>query len=205
MSLISIAALLITMFVLSIAPGPSDFAVVARSMTAGFRQAGVMVAGIVAADFVFIVAAIYSMSEVAESMSGVFTAVKYACGAYLIWLGIGTLRARSDAANVRPEEAQRAGYSSFLGGFLITLGDPKAIVFYMGLFPAYVDLAKITLVETAIIMLIATAVICGVKLTYAWLADRAKQMFESQRFRRGMNIAAGVVLLATGMWLIVKG
>ncbi|MEX0726098.1 MAG: LysE family translocator [Planctomycetaceae bacterium] len=184
-------ALFTTMLILAIAPEPSDFAVVARAIAAGFRQAALMVAGIVVADFLFIVLAVYSLSEVAESMSGLFTLVKYVCGAYLIWLGVSALRSRPDVAGVTETNSKGAGYSSFLGGFLITLGDPKAIVFYMGFFPAYVDLTNITPVDTAIIMLIATVVICGDKLTYAYLANRAKVMFETPGFRRKMDVAAG--------------
>ncbi|MDX1432689.1 MAG: LysE family translocator [Gammaproteobacteria bacterium] len=199
----SIAALFATMLVISVAPGPSDFAVVARSVAAGFAQALFMIAGIVVADFLFIVLAVYSLSEVAEWMGGMFVWVKYVCGAYLIWLGIGSMRAAPQGAAPAAGSAYASARSSFLGGLLITLGDPKAILFYMGLFPAFVDLADLALSDTVVIMIIATAVICGVKGTYAWLADRAKRLFEQDGVRRKLDIAAGCVLAGTGVFLLL--
>lgn len=200
----SIAALFATMFVLSVAPGPSDFAVVARSIASGFAQSLFMIAGIVVADFLFILLAVYSLSEVAESLGNLFVWVKYVCGAYLMWLGVGTMRASPPSA-AAPRVRQYSGYSSFLGGLLITLGDPKAILFYMGLFPAFVDLAKVSVADTVTIMVIATVIITGVKGTYAYLAGRAKLFFENARVRKRLDIAAGCVLAGTGAYLLLSG
>ncbi|WP_437938126.1 LysE family transporter [Sorangium sp. So ce341] len=63
-------ALLGTMLVLAIVPGPSDIAVVARSVASGFTSALFMIVGIVAADLVFIVLAVYSLTAIAELMGG---------------------------------------------------------------------------------------------------------------------------------------
>ncbi len=203
MTVSSIAALFGTLFILAVAPGPSDFAVVARSIASGFKQSLFMVGGIVAADFLFILLAIYGLAEVAESMDRLFVFVKYACGAYLIWLGVSLLRLRAVASV--PETRKVSGYSSFLGGLLITLGDPKAILFYMGLFPAFVDLSTVSVADTVIIMLVVTLVVGGVKALYAYLADRAKLLFENARIRRKLDIAAGVVLISTGLFLLISG
>ncbi|MDX1512130.1 MAG: LysE family translocator [Gammaproteobacteria bacterium] len=199
----TIAALFGTMLILSAAPGPSDFAVVARSISAGFIQAIIMVSGIVVADFLFIALAVLSLAEVAESMGNLFLLVKYACGIYLVWLGVGSIRRRPKTEEV-PEMGEASGYSSFLGGFMITLGDPKAIFFYLGLFPAFVDLPNITVADTILIMIIATVVIGGVKITYAWLADRAKLMFENPATRKKMDMTAGIVLIGVGVFLILN-
>lgn len=205
----SIAALVSTMLVLAIVPGPSDLAVVARSIASGFAQALIMVGGIVAADILFIVFAIYSLAEVAESLGVWFLVVKYACGAYLIWLGIGALKARSASADLTviqtSETKKSSGFSSFLGGLLITLGDPKAILFYMGLFPAFVDLAQVSIRDTLVIMLVATGVVGGVKAGYAYLADRAKHLFANPSLCKKLDALAGIVLICTGLFLIVKG
>lgn len=203
MSVSSIAALFGTLIILAVAPGPSDFAVVARSIASGFKQSLFMVGGIVAADFLFILLAIYGLAEVAESMGRLFVFVKYACGAYLIWLGASSLRLRAVVSV--PETRRVSGYSSFLGGLLITLGDPKAILFYMGLFPAFVDLSTVSIDDTLIIMLVVTMVVGGVKAFYAYLADKAKLLFENARIRRKLDIAAGGVLVSTGLFLFVSG
>lgn len=199
----TIAALFGTMLVLSVAPGPSDFAVVARSISAGFVQALFMVGGIVIADFLFIALAVLSLAGVADSLGNLFVLVKYACGAYLIWLGAGSFR-RKPTADDLPEIREESGYASFFSGLLITLGDPKAILFYLGLFPAFVDLPNISVTDTIIIMVIATVVVGGVKTSYAYLADRANLLFESSTMRKRMDMAAGSVLVCVGAFLLVS-
>lgn len=198
----SIAALFGVMLVISATPGPSDFAVVARSLSHGFRHGLVMIAGIVAADILFILLAVYSMAAIADRLGGLFLVVKLLCAAGLIWMGLSAMRTRP--ASAPPLAASDSRSSSFFSGLMITLGDPKAILFYMGLLPAFVNMADLTAVDAVTIMLVATVVIVGVKAGYAWLADSARRFFESRHARRRMDLAAGTVLLSTGLLLLVQ-
>ena len=206
MSFSQIAALASVMFVLSVTPGPSDFAVVARSLTAGFWQGVTMTLGIIAGDFLFIAFAIYSLSEVSESISSLSFLIRYICAAYLIWLGVGALKIAFKGRSVRASNLtasrRSSGYSSFFSGLLITLGDPGAILFYMGLFPAFVNLQTISIGQTLLIMGMAALIIGGVKITEAYLADRAKRLFESARVQTILNMMSGCVLLSTGLALL---
>ncbi len=204
----NVVALFVTMLVLSAVPGPSDFAVVARSLTAGFSHGLCMVGGILLGDFVFILVALYSLDAVAETMGPLYVVVKFLCGGFLVWMGISAWRAKARPPALGTEPGERTRHSrlsSFLSGWLITMGDPKAILFYMGLFPAYLDLSEISMTDALTIMLLATVVICGVKLTYAWLADRARRWFENTRLMTGLNRVAGTVLVGTGLFLIIRG
>lgn len=199
----SIAALFGTMLVLAVVPGPTDFAVVARSIACGFAHGFVMVAGIVAADLLFIVFAVYSMTVTAQLMGGLFVIVKYLCGAYLVFMGIGLLRSKPAVTGVRGA-IRNSRSSSFLSGLFITLGDPKAILFYMGLFPAFLDLSGVTLTDTVIIMLVATVVVGGVKLSYVFAADKAMSFLDNPAARRVLNVAAGCMLCGTGIYLLAR-
>ncbi len=197
----NVVALFVTMLVLSAAPGPSDFAVVSRALAAGFRQALFMVLGIVAADLLFIVVAVSSLSALAERFSLLFM---FVCAAYLLWLAYGLFRTRP--GDYAPAEAGAAGsLASFTAGFLITLSDPKAILFYMGLLPAFVDMTAVGIRDAVIIMLIATVVICTVKLSYAYLAHRATALFHNDRLRQRLNYVAGGVLGGTGLFIVCSG
>ncbi|WP_437724798.1 LysE family translocator [Sorangium sp. So ce861] len=200
----NIVALLGTMLALAIVPGPSDIAVVARSVASGFTSALFMIVGIVAADLVFIVMAVYSLTAIAELMGGLFALAKYACAAYLLWLGASLWMARPDVA-IAAKATHAARFSAFLSGFFLTLADPKAILFYMGLFPAFLDLSRVSLADTAILMSIATVVVGGVKLGYAYAAERATSFFENSTVRRRLNMAAGTVMLGTGVYVLFRG
>jgi threonine/homoserine/homoserine lactone efflux protein len=139
--------LLGALIVLAIIPSVSVLAVTARSAAFGFTHGVLTALGIVAADILFILIAVYGLALVAELMGAQFKLVQYLGGAYLIWLGISLWRADTKARQ-SDEVKQSSHSSSFLTGFLITLGDQKAILFYLGFFPAFVDLSRMTPADT---------------------------------------------------------
>jgi len=203
MSSVAVLTLLGTMIALSAVPGPSDFAVVACALSTGLRKAALMIVGIIIADICFILLAIYGLSAMAMAFEPVFLVLKYVGAVYLLWLGIRTLRAAPTKANVTTMPATpQSAFGSFSSGFLITLGDPKAVLFYLSLFPAFVDLAHLNLTDTVTIMLIATLAIAGVKGAYAYLATHALGFFANNNYPHYINHVAGSVLIVTGGWLI---
>ncbi|RUR72810.1 hypothetical protein PCC6912_60810 [Chlorogloeopsis fritschii PCC 6912] len=135
-------------------------------------------------------------------MGSLFVLIKYLGGAYLILLGIRLCTSKSK--NVETQEVVKSSLiSSFLTGLLITLGDQKATLFYLGFFPAFVDISKISYFDTGIIITITTVAVGGVKLGYAFMADRARLLISS-KITKGINIAAGCVMIAVGVFLVTK-
>ena len=132
-----------TLIVLAIVPSVSVLAVSARAAAFGFTHGMFTALGIVVADILFIVIAVYGLALVAELMGNQFRLIQYIGAAYLIWLGISLWR--TDAkARAADSVSQSSWWSSFLAGFLITLGDQKAILFYLGFFPAFINLSTMT-------------------------------------------------------------
>lgn len=203
LSLASILALLGTMIVLAAIPSISVLAVSARAAAFGFTHGMFTALGIVIADIIFILIAVYGLALVAELMGEQFRLIKYVGGIYLIWLGISLWRTDSKARKSDPVKQSSLG-SSFLTGFLITLGDQKAILFYLGFFPAFIDLRLMTPADTMIIIIIAIIGVGGAKLVYAYLADRASLLFKNTRAIRGINVLAGCVMIAVGVALLLK-
>jgi len=198
------AALFGAMVVLAVIPGPGVFAVVARSMASGLSHGLFTIVGIVTGDFVFIILAIYGLSAMAEIMGNLFAVVKYLGGAYFIWLGITLLRSKPETVEldgVRETSWRR----NFFSGLFITLGNPKAMLFYIGFFPAFMDLKNVSVTDTATIMMIATLAIGGVMLGYAYMASKARTLFKSTKAKQRMNYTAGSVMLGTGTVLLTRG
>jgi len=203
LSLASILALLGTLVVLAVIPSVSVLAVSARAAAFGFTHGMFTALGIVIADIIFILVAVYGLALIAGLMGEQFTLIKYIGGGYLIWLGISLWRTDSRARKSDTVKQSSLG-SSFLTGFLITLGDQKAILFYLGFFPAFIDLSRMTPADTLIIITIAIVGVGGAKLVYAYLADRASLLFENTRAIHGINMLAGGVMIAVGMFLLAK-
>ena len=191
------------MIVLAIVPSVSVLAVTARAAAFGFTHGLFTALGIVVADILFILVAVYGLALIAEMMGDQFRLIQYIGAAYLIWLGISLWRAETKA-RAADSVQQSSWSSSFLTGLLITLGDQKAILFYLGFFPAFIDLSKMTPADTLIIVLIAILGVGGAKLVYAFLADRASVMFQDSRALRGINILAACIMIAVGIALLLK-
>ena len=202
MTFSSIFALFSAMVILASIPSVSVLAVSTRAATYGFIHGVLTTIGIVVGDIIFIIIAISGLSLLAETMGSLGVLIKYVGGAYLMLLGIGLCRSK-----VKDGEAEKVVksslMSSFLSGLLITLADQKAILFYLGFFPAFIDISKISYFDLSIIIAITVVTVGGVKLGYAFMADRARLLVNS-KIRKGINTTAGCVMIAVGVFLVTK-
>ncbi|MCP4470523.1 MAG: LysE family translocator [Gammaproteobacteria bacterium] len=203
LTLTTIGALLGTMIVLAMVPSVSVLAVSARAAAFGFTHGLFTALGIVVADILFIVIAVYGLALIAELMGDQFRLIQYLGAAYLTWLGISMWRADAKA-RIADSVSQSSWLSSFLSGFLITLGDQKAIVFYLGFFPVFIDLSTMTPADTLIIVLVAIVGVGGAKLVHAYLADRAAVVFRDSRALRGINRLAACIMITVAVALLLK-
>jgi threonine/homoserine/homoserine lactone efflux protein len=202
MGVSSVLALFGAMVVLAAIPSVSVLAVVTRSTMFGFTHGLFTSIGIVVGDIIFILIAIGGLSLLAAEMGSFFFLIKYLGAAYLIFLGVGLCRSPPQAMESETN-AQSSLWSSFLTGLLITLADKKATLFYLGFFPAFLDMAKITFVDAAIIIAIAIVAVGGVKLVYALIASRARLFVRSHLTKR-LNLLAGGIMIAVGIFLVFK-
>lgn len=190
------------MTLLALVPSVSLLAVSTRAASSGFRHGVYVTLGIIAGDTVFIVLAIFGLHLLAEAMGDSFVFIKYLGGAYLIWLGIRLWRA-SAAVTAGQMHADTSATSSFMTGLLITLGDQKAILFYLGFFPAFMDLRALTVLDALMVIAIAAVAVGGVKLAYAYAASRAGALIGT-KVGRTLNIVAACMMIAVGVAVIVR-
>jgi len=157
----------------------------------------------VVGDVIFIMLAIYGLSILADLMGNYFILIKYLGGIYLIGLGV-VLFIPMLKLNEATRNVQSSLSSSFVAGLLITLGDQKAILFYFSFFPAFVDLSTITLIDTSIIVVIASITIIGAKFFYVFFANKSSSIIKNTKVQKVINIVAANVMIAIGIILIVK-
>jgi len=203
MSITGALALFGAMFILAVIPGPGVIVVAARSMTSGFSHGAVTALGIVLGDYVFILLCISGLSILAETMGGVFTTIKYLGVAYLVWLGIRMIRSPARAEEI--EGVRETSYrSNLLIGLLTTLGNPKAILFYVSFFPTFLDMTSITITDVLAILLVTALSVGGVMLGYAFLAARASALLDKSTSSRSFNLIGGGVLIGGGTILAAR-
>ena len=190
-------ALFLAMLLLAALPSTSVLTVVARAGTLGLRHGAMAALGVVAGDCVFILVAILGLGLLVDALGAWFWLVKIVAAAYLCWLAWGLWRT---AGSARPVAAG-GGLSSFMAGLSVTLADHKAILFYLGFFPAFVDVSALGVADVLWVMLIALVAVGGVKLAYAVAAARAGALFEG-RLARGLGRVVAVVLVGVALALL---
>jgi len=203
MTLYSMIAFAGAMFLLAITPGPGVFATISRGLASGFNNAAYVVLGIVIGDIIFLLLAIFGLSAIATVLGDFFVIVKYLGGAYLLYLGYKILTSKEVDTNV-DGVVELSWKKNFLAGLLITLANPKVILFYLGFLPTFVNLQTLTTIDIVIISAIVTVVLGGVMLGYAYSASGAKKLFKSKSAKRKMNIAAGSTMITAGGVLVAK-
>jgi threonine/homoserine/homoserine lactone efflux protein len=181
-------------------PGPGVAAVVARALGGGFKGAFPMVLGILAGDLVYFVFAVFGLAAVATWFGPVFTVVRWAGAAYLLYIAYKFWTARPGSEQMKPKNEDP--WRTFLAGFSLTMGNPKTIVFYLAILPTVIPLDQMTPVAfaelTAIVVIVLLIIGCG----YAWLASAAREMFKSSKALGRLNKTAGV-MMATAAGLVV--
>jgi len=198
----TLLAFTLAMVALAASPGPGFLMVVARALSGGFAAGLAAIAGMVLGDIVFLGLAVLGLSALATVMGEFFLAVKILGAGYLVWLGVKMWRSRPTLPATDAPAAARAAMShgrSLVLGFVVTLGNPKAILFYGALLPTFVDVAALTLPDVVVLAAILTAVLFLVLGVYAWLAARAGRVVKSERALRWLNRATGGLLVAAGI------
>ena len=203
MTLLTAFTLAAAVLVLAATPGPGVFAVVAHALSSGLRAATLMILGIVLGDLVFLLLAIYGLAEIADHMHVLFLALKYCGAAYLIYLGVQLWRQKPQMV---PADiaTTTASYRSFSSGLLITLGNPKVILFYLGFLPAFVNLQTLTQADVLMTACVVTLVLGTTLFAYALVASRARHWFYRSAAQQVLQKTAGGILISTGTLLATK-
>ena len=204
MTLYSAFGFAVAMLVLAASPGPGVFATTARAMASGFRPALAVTWGIVLGDIFFLMFAAFGLSMVARVLGNLFFIVKICGGAYLVWLGIKIWLQKPELVQSHQNSTGRSNWGNFVSGLVITLSNPKVILFYCGFLPTFLDLSALTIIDLALVAAIITLVLSGVLTTYAYLASRARKMFTNERSVKRLNRAAGGVMVAAGVAIAVR-
>lgn len=177
----------------AIIPGPQLVAIVAQALRSGYRQAVWITIGMVAGDVLYLATVLAGLAYIAETFTTLLIVIKWAGVAYLIWLAVQFWRAgvEIDAESKRPP---RSGKGAFLAGVLVTLGNPKSVLFYIAILPTIVDLGTVTIGDCAVLLALTAAILTLVQLPFALTAARARGALQSPRAVRMVNRGAALFM-----------
>jgi threonine/homoserine/homoserine lactone efflux protein len=176
----------LAIFINSSSPGPSVAALVARVLTGGWRSVMPLLAAMWFGEALWLTAAVFGLSVMAQTFYWAFVVLKYLGVAYLVYLAYRMWTAPSEVRD-GALPANDSPWRLFLTGMAITLGNPKIMVFYLALLPSIVDLARISLMGWMELTVTMVAVIVAVDLTWVMIAAQARRWLKSPRAVRIAN------------------
>lgn len=188
----------ITMFAAS--PGPGVFAVIAQSIARGTAPAFALLTGIIFGDIAYLVAAAAGLGLLAAKMGTMFVLIKYMGAAYLIWLGWQAWHHKADIANSPAKATKR----SLVGGFAISISNPKVMVFYFAFLPPFLDLTTITITDIALLASITTLVSYVVLGVYILGAAKLRTVITKPRPQKWLARFSGTVMAGAGVLVATR-
>jgi threonine/homoserine/homoserine lactone efflux protein len=189
---------------LLVIPGPTILTVISYALTHGRRANVALVAGVALGDSTALVLSLVGLGALLAASATLFTAVKWAGGLYLIYLGLRMLRGSAIALpleNAQPAELESHG-RVFFNTWLVTALNPKGIIFFIAFLPQFLrpgpDVAAQLWVLAVTFVVLATINAA----LYAVFAASARQFLSTPRALRGFNLAGGSLLTAAGVWAL---
>jgi threonine/homoserine/homoserine lactone efflux protein len=201
----SFVALFGTMLILALTPGIGVFTVTARTLAGGIAHGLAATVGLILGDIIFILLVVYGLGYVAETAAPVLLIINAGSGLYLLWMGVSLWRANPPAEATAASPSHLASLrSSMATGLLITMGNPKAILFYIGFLPAFVDLTTFTVIDTGFTILSATLAIGTAMTGYIFLAHKFATRPGSTQFPRLLSRLAAATLVLTALAILSR-
>ncbi|MBR8315737.1 LysE family translocator [Burkholderia dolosa] len=204
MTLSALAVFALALLVTAGTPGPSVAALVARVLTNGVRDVLPFLAAMWIGEALWLTLAVAGLSAFARTFETGLLVLKLLGVAYLLFLAWKMWTAPTDAdADADELPRGRSPLRMFVAGTLVTLGNPKIMLFYLALLPTIVDLAHVGVVAWAELVGTMLAVLILADCFWSLLAMRARALLTSTRAKRIANrtsataMAGAAVAIAT--------
>ena len=198
------AALLVAMIISAAAPGPGVFACISKALASGYRASILLICGIVAGNIVFFILAMLGLSAIVRLCGDLFIVIKWAGGAYLVWLGWKMYRAAPTPPDLASRMSGETRVSDFFAGLFVPFSNPKVILFYVSLLPSFIDLGALSYFDGLTAVCLITFALFSVLSAYAVLASRTRRIFASRRAVRNLNRGAGITMMGTGVIIATR-
>ena len=185
---------------LAVTPGPNMSLFVANGAAHGVRAALLTVFGSALGLSILVGGAAIGMTASMRLMADWFDIVRWIGAAYLVWLGIGRLRAAWHSTSDDDAPVTPARGRWFWQGAAVSLSNPKVLLFLGAFFPQFIDPASPAGPQLALLAVTFLVVVVAVDCVVASAAGSARAWFTAQR-RRVADGVSGVLLVCGGLWL----
>ena len=184
--------------ILTVLPG-ADMALVTRNvLSVGRGRAMLTILGICAGCVIHATASALGLSAILATSATAFNVVKTLGAAYLVWIGIQSIREAGRTAVTPSASTTRARVGPFLQGFLTNLLNPKVAVFYLTFLPQFISPGEPVLRRSLFLASIHIGMGFVWLTAYAWFIDRLGAMLTRPRVKAWLERVTGGLLIGLG-------
>jgi len=187
---------------LAIVPGPTVTLIVANALARGPLAGILTVLGAQIAILLMVVIVALGLEVVIGMMSWAFFYIKLAGAAYLLWLGFRMITNRA-GLDFSGKSDVRSLKDSIIQGFVVTLSNPKALLFLGAFLPQFIDPTGNSTAQVLVLGLITTSVFAFLDCIYAVAAGQTRRFLTESRLSIANRIA-GSLLIVGGVWLALQ-
>lgn len=188
---------------LIVIPGPSVLFVIGRALSLGRRPALATVAGNAVGEYVQVAAVALGIGAIVERSVALFSVVRLAGAAYLVFLGIRAILRRHALDSTLQEDARLPSRVRIMrDGFVVGLTNPKSLAFFVAVLPQFVTPGGRAAVQLLLLGLVWVGIALVSDSAWALLAGRARSWFgRSPRRLAVMGASGGVAMIGLGVAL----
>jgi len=209
MSVDQFVAFGVAALVLIAVPGPSVLFVIGRALAYGRPAALASVAGNAIGVYAVAVGVALGLGVVVERSVIVFTLIKLAGAAYMIWLGLSAIRHRSAMADAVGTDVgpPRSLWRSAREGFVVGVANPKAFIIFAAVLPQFIDRsAGHVPTQMLLLGLLAFAIALVSDSIWAVAASEGRRwLVGSRRRAEAVGALGGVSMIGLGVSMAVTG
>lgn len=187
------------LLILFMTPGPVWVALIARTLSGGFNAAWPLALGVVVGDVLWPLLAILGVSWIVSVYADFMTVLRWVACATFIIMGWLVIRSANTPINTNSSLTRPGMWAGFLAGLAVIIGNPKAVLFYMGMLPGFFDISSLTWPDIAAICFLSLIVPLAGNLTLALFIGKARALLTSPTALRRTNLTAGFLLIGVGL------
>lgn len=188
-------------------PGPGVAALIGQALGKRVKDTMPFILGHISGDVFFLTLAVLGLSVVAKAFSGVFIVIKILGALYLLYIAYGLWTSKG-AFQTTENEQTKSKKSRLAGGYLyglvVTLGNPKTIIFYMALIPNVLDLNQVGFLDWSILATITATILMITLLVYAFAASIAAGVLSSAKAMLRLNQAVAAIIGSVGIVVLTE-
>jgi len=196
---------LFALLLLFITPGPVWVALIARALQNGFSGAWPLALGVALGDIFWPALALLSLGHIADFSTEILFWLRYLAVAVFVVMGVSLMLAPVQAVKADSALTKEGWLPGFLAGLFVIIGNPKAVLFYIGILPGFFNVGALGIMDIVVIALCSALVPFSGNLLLGFLVGKGASVISAPARRKRLNQISGIVLMAVGGLILFMG